>query len=251
MTPVQLLARLAALIPPSRLPLPRLSGVSAPRSRLRAAVIPRGPAARAGAMATLPRAMTRRTPTPNAASPRGASAEGTPPDGEPRERELRGERLAHEPRRWRRESSLREDRVGAAAPSNLAWQTFWSAVVVVVALLAPRAADRGAADGAGAECRFRAGVNGSGLGQRLKPRYGRSPPSRRAARRPLHRPGLLLGPRRRSSYGVNTPETVDAEPPDGCDWNGVVIDPPVCAATSTKYDEPLVSMPAGIVTLVP
>jgi hypothetical protein len=39
--------------------------------------------------------------------------------GWPRERERRGERPAHEPRRWRRESSLREDRVGAAAPSNL------------------------------------------------------------------------------------------------------------------------------------
>jgi hypothetical protein len=85
MTPVQLLARLAALIPPPRFPLQRLSGVVAPRSRLRAAVVPSGPVARAGVTPTLPRAKKKkkkRTPTPpDNASPRVASAEGTLREG--------------------------------------------------------------------------------------------------------------------------------------------------------------------------
>jgi hypothetical protein len=84
MTPVQLLARIAALIPPPRFPLQRLSGVFAPRSQLRAAVIPRGPVARAFATPTKPRAKKKkkRTPTPpDNASPRGASAEGTLREG--------------------------------------------------------------------------------------------------------------------------------------------------------------------------
>jgi hypothetical protein len=66
--------------------LQRLSGVFAPRSRLRAAVIPRGPVARAFATPTKPRAKKKkkkkRTPTPpDNASPRGASAEGTSREG--------------------------------------------------------------------------------------------------------------------------------------------------------------------------
>ena len=86
MTPVQLLAKIAALIPPPRFPLQRLSGVFAPRSRLRAAVIPRGPVARAFATPTKPRTKKKkkkkRTPTPpDNASPRGASAEGTSREG--------------------------------------------------------------------------------------------------------------------------------------------------------------------------
>ena len=66
-------------------------------------------------MATLPRAKKRRTPTPDAA---GRELRRDVAGGGPRERERRGERPAHEPRRWRRESSLREDRVVSAAPSN-------------------------------------------------------------------------------------------------------------------------------------
>jgi hypothetical protein len=53
MTPVQLLARISALIPPPRYPLVRFSGVFAPRSRWRAGVVPKTPASRcAPAMAT-------------------------------------------------------------------------------------------------------------------------------------------------------------------------------------------------------
>jgi hypothetical protein len=67
MTPMQCLARLASLIPPPRFLLQRLSGVFGPRSPLRAAVVPRGPA-RAGATATLPRAKKKKriakTPAP-------------------------------------------------------------------------------------------------------------------------------------------------------------------------------------------
>jgi hypothetical protein len=43
MTPVQFLSRISALIPPPRYPLLRFSGVLAPRSSWRGAVVPRGP----------------------------------------------------------------------------------------------------------------------------------------------------------------------------------------------------------------
>jgi hypothetical protein len=85
MTPVQLLARIAALIPPPRFPWQRLSGVFAPRSPLRAAVVPSGPVARAFATPTKPRAKKKkkkRTATPpDNASPRGTSVEGTSREG--------------------------------------------------------------------------------------------------------------------------------------------------------------------------
>ncbi len=45
MTPVELLARIAALIPPPRYPLVRYHGILAPHAKLRAAVVPRVPAA--------------------------------------------------------------------------------------------------------------------------------------------------------------------------------------------------------------
>ncbi|MGK3967991.1 hypothetical protein WMF38_27975 [Sorangium sp. So ce118] len=57
MTPMQLLARIAALIPPPRFPWQRLSGVFAPRSPLRAAVVASEPVARA--FATTTRAKTK------------------------------------------------------------------------------------------------------------------------------------------------------------------------------------------------
>jgi hypothetical protein len=82
MTPVQCLARIAALIPPPRFPLQRFSGVFAPRSPLRAAVVPSGPVARAGVTPTLPRAKTKRKTTkttrrkPDDASPWVSTAEG-------------------------------------------------------------------------------------------------------------------------------------------------------------------------------
>ena len=60
MTPMQFLARLAALIPPPQFPLQPLSGVFGPRSPLRAAVVPRGPVARAGATPTVPRARKKK-----------------------------------------------------------------------------------------------------------------------------------------------------------------------------------------------
>ena len=72
---------LASLIPPPRFPWQRLSGVFGPRSPLRAAVVPRGPA-RAGATATLPRAKEKKriAKTPDDASPFVASGEGTLPE---------------------------------------------------------------------------------------------------------------------------------------------------------------------------
>jgi hypothetical protein len=81
MTPMQFLARLSSLIPPPRFPLQRLSGVFGPRSPLRAAVVPRGPA-RAGATATLPRAKKKKriAKTPDDASPFVVSGEGTLPE---------------------------------------------------------------------------------------------------------------------------------------------------------------------------
>jgi hypothetical protein len=82
MTPVQFLSRLASLIPPPRFPFQRLSGVFGPRSPFRAAVVPRGPAARAGATPTLPRARKKKRTAkkPDDASPFVASAEGTSPE---------------------------------------------------------------------------------------------------------------------------------------------------------------------------
>jgi hypothetical protein len=82
MTPVQFFARLAALIPPPRVPLQRLSGVFGPHSPFRAAVVLRGPVARAFATPTLPRAWKnkRTTKKPEAASPFVASGEGTSPE---------------------------------------------------------------------------------------------------------------------------------------------------------------------------
>jgi hypothetical protein len=81
MTPVQFLSRLASLIPPPRFPLQRLSGVFGPRSPLRAAVVPRGPA-RAGATATLPRAKKKKriAKAPDDASAFVVSGEGTLPE---------------------------------------------------------------------------------------------------------------------------------------------------------------------------
>ena len=55
MTPVQFLSRLASLIPPPRFPLQRLAAVFGPRSPSRAAMVPRGPVARALTTPTLPR----------------------------------------------------------------------------------------------------------------------------------------------------------------------------------------------------
>ena len=82
MTPVQFLPRLASLIPPPRFPLQRLSGVFGPRSPLRAAVVPRGPLARAGATPTLPRARKKKRTAkkPDDASPFVASGEATSPE---------------------------------------------------------------------------------------------------------------------------------------------------------------------------
>jgi putative transposase len=82
MTPMQFLARLSSLIPPPRFPLQRLSGVFGPRSPLRAAVVPRGAAARAFARPTLPRAKKKKRTMkkPDDASPSVASGEATSPE---------------------------------------------------------------------------------------------------------------------------------------------------------------------------
>ena len=60
----------------------RLSGVFGPRSPFRAAVVPRGPVARAGARPTLPRAKKKKriAKTPDDASPFVVSGEGTLPE---------------------------------------------------------------------------------------------------------------------------------------------------------------------------
>jgi hypothetical protein len=73
--------RIAVEHSPPRFPLQRLSGVFGPRSPLRAAVVPRGPA-RAGARATLPRAKKKKrmAKKPDDASPFVASGEGTLPE---------------------------------------------------------------------------------------------------------------------------------------------------------------------------
>ena len=80
---MQFLARISSLLPPPRSPLQRLSGVFAPRSPWRAAVVPRGPVARAGATPTTPartRAKKKRKTKAAPASPLVSSAEGTSPE---------------------------------------------------------------------------------------------------------------------------------------------------------------------------
>jgi hypothetical protein len=67
MTPVELLARLAALVPPPRYPLVRTDGVLAAHSNWRGAVVPR-PAARA-APATCPAPLAPPTAAPNRSGP--------------------------------------------------------------------------------------------------------------------------------------------------------------------------------------
>jgi hypothetical protein len=62
MTPIEALARLAAMVPPPRYPLLRFHGVLAPRHRWRARVVPRPPTARAAACkSTMPELPTRET----------------------------------------------------------------------------------------------------------------------------------------------------------------------------------------------
>ncbi len=68
MTPVQFLARISTLIPPPRYPLLRLSGVFAPRSSFRSAVVPSGPVARSSAPPAKPPGKKARTKH-DAASP--------------------------------------------------------------------------------------------------------------------------------------------------------------------------------------
>jgi len=79
MTPVQFLARIAAMIPPPRYPLLRLSGVFAPRSSWRDAVVPKGPGASRSASAVKPlgkKAKTKRETASSLGSARdGASSE--------------------------------------------------------------------------------------------------------------------------------------------------------------------------------
>ena len=77
---MQLLARLASLIPPPRFPLQRLSGVFGPRSPFRATVVPRETGS-AGATPRLPRARKKRTAKkPDVASPFVASGDATSPE---------------------------------------------------------------------------------------------------------------------------------------------------------------------------
>ena len=72
MTPVELLARLAALIPPPRHPLTRYFGVLASHSKHRSQVVPRLPAPRAAPTARASQAATPSTavsPAPQQATP--------------------------------------------------------------------------------------------------------------------------------------------------------------------------------------
>jgi hypothetical protein len=76
MTPVEFLARLAALVPPPRYPLVRYHGVLAPHSKRRASVVPRRPSTAA---------TTRCTSTASAPAPPASSSAATAAPVEPRE----------------------------------------------------------------------------------------------------------------------------------------------------------------------
>jgi NCAIR mutase (PurE)-related protein len=83
MTPVQFLGRISALIPPPRYPLVRLSGVFAPRSSWRAAVVPKTPETRPAPPPSKKKTKTKRDAASSlAAEPgRGRSSEYEPPQG--------------------------------------------------------------------------------------------------------------------------------------------------------------------------
>jgi hypothetical protein len=76
MTPLEFLARLAALVPPPRYPLLRYHGVLAPRSSWRRSVVPRPPI-QAGSSSILRRARKEQTTPPNHPVPSTATHERT------------------------------------------------------------------------------------------------------------------------------------------------------------------------------
>jgi hypothetical protein len=131
MTPVHWLARIAALIPPPRFPLQRLSGVVAPRSPFRADVVPRGPVARAGTPSTkrCPRNTTKRTTKtkPDDSSPFVSTAEGTSPD--------RGRERENAARSGTRTSL--GDGVVKAAGTRIAWAQLLRRIYLVDVLACP------------------------------------------------------------------------------------------------------------------
>jgi hypothetical protein len=78
MTPVQCIARIAALIPPPRFPLVRFAGVLAPRSPMRAAVVAmRAPSSGDEVRAEPPKKKRKKT------GPAAADAISAPPRDEP------------------------------------------------------------------------------------------------------------------------------------------------------------------------
>ena len=133
MTPVQLLARISALIPPPRFPLLRLSGVFAPRSSWRAAVVPKTPATRRRRR----RARRRRSARLPRRSPRAARGGIR---ARPRER-VRG---AARGRASATASSGRSARgsTGRAFCGACIWRMSWRALVAVAARSSPTSRSR-------------------------------------------------------------------------------------------------------------
>jgi hypothetical protein len=202
MTPVQLLARIAALIPPPRFPWQRLSGVFAPR---RAAARGRGAIWACGESLCnadqAARQEEEKEADGDAARQRIAAGNERGRDvarGWPRERERCGKRPANEPGRRRREAGWFEDRVVASARTNLLGGRFdlrlWRSPSDRRRHFrargdrgdprAPRSAHRGAADGASAEPSVRGGVRrewlGPGPSARRRREGGREPRGGRA-----------------------------------------------------------------------
>ncbi|XYI02242.1 transposase [Sorangium sp. So ce1128] len=110
LAPVHFLARIAALVPPPRYPLLRLSGVLASGSSWRAAVVAHGPAA-----TSIPVPETK-TKTSATAPPTCANDLTAPP---PRGYLGPSGERAHEPRRRHRPARLRTHRLGFPHPPRL------------------------------------------------------------------------------------------------------------------------------------
>lgn len=108
MTPLEFLARLAALVPPPRYPLTRYHGVLAPASRWRPHVVPRPPGPDVRPAACRREGLERRRPPSLSFSLRQVSVRSSSPDGEDAyspvvssshwRRVLEGELLARGPR---------------------------------------------------------------------------------------------------------------------------------------------------------
>jgi hypothetical protein len=137
MTPLELLARLAALVPPPRYPLVRYHGVLAPHAAWRREIVPRPPMApnsRADTAGAESKRGPCRQPTRSGAATARGGASGFP--NRPRERAGRVDESTQRPPAKAR-SNVRSNAVAEAAPALIAGGAAARDVSADVTKLAP------------------------------------------------------------------------------------------------------------------